>query len=69
MGLLGGANKEFEVLCQDFKENIFILIRDLFNPATLRYNSLEELSDDVSKVLESRLETIQLNLSNELLPI
>ncbi|CAD5234639.1 unnamed protein product [Bursaphelenchus xylophilus] len=68
MGLLGGASKEFEDLCTDFKESIFMLLTDLFNPQQLRFNSLEELTEDVKKVMISRLETIQLRISNEPIP-
>ncbi|CAD5229185.1 unnamed protein product [Bursaphelenchus okinawaensis] len=69
MGLLGGASREFEELCTDFKESVFILIGSLFNSQQVRFNTLDELSEDVNKVLFNRLETIQIRISNELLPV
>ena len=63
----GGAGQEFEALCNDFKENVLALIVDLFNPAKIRFTTLDELADDVRKTMVSRLEVLQVKLRNELL--
>lgn len=68
MGLLGGAGKEFEEVCHDFKDNVLALLVDLFNPAKIRYTTLAELTDDVRKALVARLELVQVKLRNELPP-
>jgi hypothetical protein len=84
MGLFGGSAKEFQELCIYFKvslllfdfpnafliqDQIFGFIVEIYNPSKVRFTTVEELADDIKKLLTERMELLQVKLSNELLPV
>lgn len=69
MGLFGASAKEFQELCVYFKEQILGFIMEIFNPAKVRFTTVEELTEDIKKLLVERVELLKVKLSNELLPV
>jgi hypothetical protein len=53
----------------NFKEQILGFIMEIFNPAKVRFTTVEELTEDIKKLLVERVELLKVKLSNELLPV
>ncbi|KAI1724390.1 mitoguardin domain-containing protein [Ditylenchus destructor] len=68
MGLMGGTTQEFEEICTYFKDNLFAFIADIFNVNKVRFTTVEDLREDIDKLMTERVEVMKVKLTNELLP-
>uniref|UniRef100_A0AC34QU73 Uncharacterized protein n=1 Tax=Panagrolaimus sp. JU765 TaxID=591449 RepID=A0AC34QU73_9BILA len=65
----GDGPKSFQDLCLYFKEAVYAFVLDIFNPQKVRFTTVDELAEDVQRLLEIRLENLQVKISNELIPV
>ena len=64
-----GTDEHLRELCYYFKDQVTCLIQDVFNFSKVRYTSLADLAEDVWLFCQTRIEAIDLRLTNELIPI
>lgn len=51
------------------QDSIFAFIAEIFNPNKVRYTNIDELTEDVKKLMVERVEIIKVKMSTELLPM
>uniref|UniRef100_A0A7E4VI94 Mitoguardin n=1 Tax=Panagrellus redivivus TaxID=6233 RepID=A0A7E4VI94_PANRE len=63
----GDGPKVFLDLCLQFKENIYAFVTEIFSLQKVRYTTVEELTEDIKRLLEIRVENLQVKISTELI--
>lgn len=64
-----GPESQLKQLCLLFKESVLKFLRDMFSFEYVRYTTVEELADDVAKLLRNRIEEAAEKISREKLEI
>lgn len=64
-----GPESQLKQLCLLFKESVLKFLRDMFSFEYVRYTTVEELADDVAKLLRNRIEEAAEKISPEKLEI
>lgn len=58
-----GNNEELKEVCHYFKSEIMDFLCDIFNFQKVRYTTIEELSDDILRLMRERANNIQVKFS------
>uniref|UniRef100_A0AC34F388 Uncharacterized protein n=1 Tax=Panagrolaimus sp. ES5 TaxID=591445 RepID=A0AC34F388_9BILA len=65
---IGDGPKTFQELCHYFKESVYSFVAEIFNLQKVRYTTIDDLAEDLQRLLENRLETLYVKITTELIP-